>query len=126
MDKKKSNADKLSRKQPCKDAVPLIGNWAIEKNFPYGFVIHNADPNSNGTEYHFWHNSNGWFTAKGKNKEAQVFGLRGEMNLTPVLCDRQSTARLERISYLRSKGQELSESEAKELLALSGLIKGGR
>lgn len=104
----------------------MIGNWSIEKNFPYGFVIHNADPNSNGTEYHFYFQSNGWFTARNKTQAPRVFGVAGEMGMNPVLCDRESTKKLERISYLRSKGQDLSEAEAKELLELSGLIKGGR
>ena len=102
--------------------VPIIGTWTIEKNPPYGFVIRNTDPDSLETEYHFWYESNGWFTARSKGKTAGVFNIFGQTKLTPHLCDRESTRRRERIQDLREKGHDLTEAESKELLALCGMI----
>ena len=127
MDEQASYAEIDGSKQqgpvPVSLGEPLIGSWTLEKNFPFGFVIRNTDPNSCGTEYHFQHESNGWISSKIKG-EHNVLGPRGILNLTPVFCDLESTKKLERISELRKKGQDLTPEESMELLKISGLIRG--
>jgi hypothetical protein len=127
MDSEKSHAHKLSSEQQRPVSVPLgepiLGSWTIEKNFPYGFVIRNSDPMSGAVEYHFWFDSNGWFTAKCNGKVSGVFNAYGQRNTTPHLCDKESTKKQERIQDLREKGLSITPEEARELLLLSGLIK---
>lgn len=103
--------------------VPLIGDWTIERNPPYGVVIRNVNPNSTGTEYHFSFQSNGWITAKAKGEITGVLGPYGPLNLSPELCDLEATKKYERIKDLRQKGTDLTPEESKELLVLCGLIK---
>lgn len=101
----------------------MIGNWTIEENRPYGFVIRNSDEGSCGSEYHFFYASNGWVSAKQKNVDARVLNVFGQLDLTPVLCDKESTKKYDRIQELKNKGFKLTEEESKELLELCGMIK---
>jgi len=101
----------------------MIGKWAIEENRPYGFVVRNTDESSCGVEYHFYYDSNGWISAKQKNADARVLNVFGQLDLTPVLCDKESTKKYDRIQELKNKGFQLSQEESKELLNLCGLIK---
>jgi hypothetical protein len=103
-------------------AEPVIGNWTIEKNFPYGFVIRNVKGKA---EYHFFHDSNDWITVGYDQKPTFTINGRGKGPARTVFCDRASTQKMERIDYLRNKGKDLTETEARELLTLAGLVKEG-
>lgn len=122
MDSEKDNANKPVSGELSALPVPLIGNWTIEKNPPYGFVIRNVDPRSLGTEYHFTHDSCGWVTSVIKGAPSGIFCAQGVLSNRPVLVDRESTRKQRRIAYLKSLGKKLTPDEAKELLVLTGLI----
>lgn len=122
MDSKTSDAEINGGEQQSAFPISLIGDWEMEHNFPYGFIIRNRNQASTGTEYHFWYDSNGWITAKIRD-EVSVLTPSGRQGFMPQLCDRQSTKKLERIAELRRKGAHISDEEARELLNLCGLIK---
>lgn len=120
MDNEKSHADELGCGQPGSVSVPIIGNWIFEKNFPYGFVIRNTKGKG---EYHFWHDSNDWISVAYDGKPKFCVNGNGQGPARQMLCDKRSTQKMERIHDLKTKGNDLTHDEAKELLALCGLIK---
>lgn len=128
MDQQTCDADKLGVKQQSEisfPVIPIIGAWTVEYNRPWGFVIRNVDPAANGTEYHFHFQSNGWITSKLNGEIVAVLGPCGPIGQTPIPVDRESTKKYERIQELQTKEPEsLSPAEMRELLELSGLIKG--
>lgn len=100
-----------------------FGNWEIENNPPYGFVIKNK---LNPEEYHFFSESNGWITSRNLNrKNTAGFAYNSALENVaggPLLVDKVSTAKMEKIKELQGK-KELTKEEKDELLSLTGLRK---
>jgi hypothetical protein len=106
--------------------IEQVGNWQLEMNRPFGFIVRNlCEPK---TEFHFYFESNGYITSRSfrnpKEPEVKALTWMGECGANyPILVDRETCEIWQRMNDLRAKGKNLSESEAKELLVLSGQIK---
>lgn len=119
---KKMGSPKNSEEQ---ESVIYFGNWTLQMNPPFGFVVRNKLARES---YHFYAESNGWITGEwaiGRPDElatCTAFNSMGSKLSTPVLVDKKSLEKAARIKSLREK-DFLSDSEKEELLILSGLRK---
>lgn len=103
-----------------------LGNWKIEFNYPFGFVVKSK---ATSEEYHFSEESNGWVTSKySKGEEATILTfstmslIANQFYPAHQLVDKQSTAIRERVLELKDK-EDITPEEKDELLELSGLKK---
>lgn len=98
MDIKKSIAKIFGGREQSN--VPILlknkdirGNWEIEQNFPYGFVVKNLVEKE---EWHFDYASNGWVTGLNKTnpnaKTVIALNTKGFTGFAPVLMDKESIA----------------------------------
>ncbi len=100
-----------------------VGNWLVQFNAPYGLVVRNTQDVK--AEYHFLHDSVGWFTSlvtRKKLKSTAVHNETGRIQGQPMLVDKESAVKYARFIELQKKGNSLSEDEMKELLTLMGVM----
>lgn len=102
-----------------------FGNWSIEFNKHFGFVVRNTKVNQ---EYHFHAQSDGWLTGvyKVNPKKPGMIAMNavGQCIGQPVLVDKEATDKAERIVALQeiARSRKLTSAEQSELLEISGLI----
>lgn len=107
MDIKKSLSKIFGGREHCNLPV-LLGNWTLEDNSPYGFVIKNTKQKE---EWHFDCTSNGWITGLNKTNKVNPIAIclntKGFMGYAPVLMDKDS------IATRRKQQQEAIEKAVK-------------
>lgn len=118
------NPFRKAKADPPQEIKPFrVGNWVIEVNLPWGFVVKNSCQRE---EYHFLASSNGWVTGRSyqgraiKNAAVEAFNSMGVKMLATQLVDKQSTKILSRIVELKTK-RILTPHEQEELLILTGI-----
>lgn len=126
---KKIKALFVKEKQGFKfNPIEQVGNWRLEMNRPWGFIIRNMVPPTQ--EFHFMFQSSGWFTSRcyrNKNNKAgdiRVLNAFGTVGGNPFLVDQESCKVYGRVAELQQK-KDLTPEEMTELLKLSGLRSGG-
>jgi hypothetical protein len=99
-----------------------IGNWEIEFNRPFGFVVRNNQDCH--PEYHFFLTSNGWVTTKqwrskfNKDMVSKCINAQGQEVGQCVYVDKLSAKKYSRFIELKKKGKKITPEETQELLAL--------
>lgn len=106
------------------EKIEQVGNWQLEMNRPFGFIIRSMTVPMH--EYHFHFQSTGWVTGVVRHKKhdtQKAFNANADVVGSPVLVDKESCAKYARFAELQKKGKTLTAEEAKELLILTGVIK---
>ena len=116
----------MFKKKPTYQFNPIeqIGTWQLEMNRPFGFIVRSMTVPMH--EYHFHFQSTGWVSGVVRHKKhdtQKAFNANADQVGTPVLVDKESCKKYARFAELQKKGKTLTHDEAKELLALTGVIK---
>lgn len=119
--------NKLKNPAPKFQFLPIeqVGNWQLEMNRPFGFIVRCFGQPIH--EYHFHFQSNGWVTGVTKHKKStqqKAFNSNGEPVGQPILVDKDSCIKYARFIELQKKGNAMTHDETKELLTLTGILKG--
>lgn len=115
----------FKKKEEVKPNGFTLGNWEVEVNEPYGFIVKSTVDIH--CQYHFLHDSNGWMTSlvkRKKEKQLNVLNAFGKLGGQAILVDKESAAKYARFIELQKKGEKLTEEEMKELLQIMGVMGG--
>ena len=117
--------EKLKKKNDFKFLpIEQIGNWQLEMNRPFGFIVRCLGIPQQ--EYHFHFQSTGWVTGIVRHKKhttQKAFNANADIVGVPTLVDKENCVKYARFIELQKKGKTLTHEEAKELLSLTGILK---